>query len=125
MPNVRLVFVGLLTAAGLSCRPPKSVRAGDPRVNAVVAVPAGLDTAATERWTAEQASGCRGFLVKLFDEGAIGQTKPDSTLVYHYERRLTGIRCQAKRSEPFPAPARLLVPLAVIIVVLTAGPSKS
>ena len=91
---MRLLTLSLLLAsvAG-SCRTARRDAAPDIPLSASVSVPPGLDSAATERWLAEQRRACRGRFFSVFDENMIGRKGPDSTVVFRYERTFSGVQC--------------------------------
>jgi hypothetical protein len=90
---MRLPTLPLLLAILGACHTARPATSADLSVRASVDVPAGLDSAATERWAAEQRRACRGQFYSLFDESMIGRKGPDSTVVYRYERRFSGVQC--------------------------------
>ena len=94
---MRLCTLTLLLVISGACRTARRETPADLSLRASVDVPPGLDSAATERWVAEQRRACRGQFYSLFDEGMIGRKGPDSTVVFRYDRRFTGVQCLTSR----------------------------
>jgi hypothetical protein len=90
---MRLCTLTLLLAIVGACRVARPDTSADLSLRASVDVPTGLDSAATERWVAEQGRACRGQFLRLFTEDMIGRRGPDSTVVFRYQRRFTGVQC--------------------------------
>jgi hypothetical protein len=80
-----------------ACHAARPETSADLSLRASVDVPPGLDSAATDRWAAEQRRTCRGRFLSLFDEDMIRREGPDSTVVFRYERRFTGVQCLTGR----------------------------
>jgi hypothetical protein len=65
---------------------------------AAVAVPPGLDSAASARWVTAQRNACRGQFLLLFDEVMTLNPRADSTpRLFQYARVLSGAQCLPKR----------------------------
>ena len=90
---MRLSTLTLLLASLGACHTARPETSADLSARASVDVPPGLDSAATERWVAEQRRACRGQFYSLFDEGMIARKGPDSTVVFRYERSFAGVQC--------------------------------
>jgi hypothetical protein len=92
-----LRLLTLLLAILGACRTARPEPSADLSLRASVDVPAGLDSAETERWVAEQRRTCRGQFFSVFDEHMIGRKGPDSTAVFRYERRFSGVQCLTEK----------------------------
>ena len=89
-PHFPLLVLTLLLGA-LACARPRTDGAVKP-------VPAGLDSAAIDRWVAAERRACRGTVETFSDDGAVAlRTPSDSASTLRHFRRVTGVRCASDR----------------------------